>query len=69
MSTRATIAYADRDDLRVHLYREMHDDCVHLELAGASHSEINVVIPDWMVVPLAKVIDPTLTQPNVRKDL
>ncbi len=58
MSTRATIASADHDGLHVHLYHELHDNCVHLTLSGDCYSAVDIVIPPWMVDKLGHILSP-----------
>lgn len=66
MSTRSSIAYKNVGDINVHLYDEMHDDCVHLELTQkvdvrgelvVNNSFINIVIPKYMVPALRLLIE------------
>lgn len=57
MSTRATLAHHDEDCLHVHLYHEMHDDCIHLDIQDSdSNSYINIIIPKNMARNLGRFI-------------
>ena len=56
MSTRTTKAIADAQGVHVHLYEEMHDECIHLTVSGASYSAIDIVVPDWMVPGLIEIL-------------
>ena len=57
MSTRTTKASTDAQGLHVHLYHEMHDDCIHFTLSGPSYSAIDIIIPSWMVPGLIEILE------------
>lgn len=58
MSTRSTVASCTEGRTNLHLYHEMHDDLIHLEISDeqGSYAYINIVIPQLHVAGLAQVI-------------
>lgn len=57
MSTRSTLALATEGQTIVHLYHEMHDDEVHLEiLLDPTHIRLNLVIPKPLVADVATIL-------------
>jgi hypothetical protein len=59
MSTRKSIVLAEAKGVVAHLYREMHDDAVHLELGPSDervHASINVVVPGPLVDGVAEML-------------
>jgi hypothetical protein len=59
MSTRSTVIIRDTESLHLHLYYEMHDECYHLTMSGASNSAVDVIIPEWMVPEFKKILEPS----------
>lgn len=50
MSTRSTLAYVEEGQTVMHLYKEMHDDMVHLAIAKEdTNIELNLVVPSNLV--------------------
>ena len=58
MSTRTSLYFYEervqecpRVETGIHVYREMHDDCIHLQIYRAN-SEVNVVLPKelWSIL-------------------
>ena len=67
MSTRITLAIFDNKNFNVHLYDEMQDDAVHLEVylkvtdgptkGQNTHSYYNLIIGKEWVGPLVKLME------------
>ena len=66
MSTRTTLGMFENDDFRVHMYEELHDDSIHVEItlkcvSGPAKGELmysylNVVVPECWVEPIRKLL-------------
>jgi len=69
MSTRTTKGMFENDDFRVHMYEEMHDDSIHVEITLKSvsgpqkgystYSYLNFVVPECWVEPIRKLMGET----------
>jgi hypothetical protein len=57
MSTRSTLAMASEGQTIVHLYHEMHDDEVHLEIElEPTYICLNLVIPKPLVAGVTAIL-------------
>jgi hypothetical protein len=69
MSTRATLGYVQNNHVKLHLYREYHDGCDHLEITQRvtldngevvdSNSEINIIVSKYMSAGLVLLLKPS----------
>jgi hypothetical protein len=69
MSTRTSLALVGDDNTQtvMHLYREMHDDEVHLELKiDQTNCLVNVVIPEVMVPGIQALLERAYIQRHPR---
>ena len=61
MSTKSSYFFFEDNQTHdsVHLYHEMHDDCVHLHIApGVRNTEANIPLPEELAKILLNVLDP-----------
>jgi len=59
MSTRTSLFYKEGKMVDIHLYKEMHDSLVHLELTGThgDMSLVNIIIPEQFVEDFRKGLE------------
>ena len=58
MSTKSSLAYAETEKACVHLYYELIDDEVHLELESNGITVLDFVVPKEMVKDLTALLKP-----------
>jgi hypothetical protein len=57
MSTRSTLAHVVQDRTFLHLYHEMHDESVHLDIGlENTYVVLNLVIPTCLVDGVTKIL-------------
>lgn len=69
MSTRSTKGMYKENGLSVHIYHEMHDDRIYMEIGdnGQSYSGVSIVLPDEIGQKFAEAIERIEPAPTKEK--